>query len=123
MLLWDQASATMHDDLAGVPARRMIAAAAFAAALSGALATIGDAAPADSCAAGNAPCKLGDRSYHLRVPDGWDGETPLPVLLHFHGWGRQGDVSVRHRHVGAAADMAGVLLIAPNGRSPVDNAT
>ncbi|MEM9277620.1 MAG: polyhydroxybutyrate depolymerase [Pseudomonadota bacterium] len=64
---------------------------------------------------GNTACQLGDRSYHVLPPDGWDGKSPLPVLLHFHGWGRQGPVPVNHEHIGGATRKAGVLLIAPNG--------
>ncbi|MEM7213944.1 MAG: polyhydroxybutyrate depolymerase [Pseudomonadota bacterium] len=64
---------------------------------------------------GNIPCQLGDRSYHVLPPDNWDGKSALPVLLHFHGWGRQGPVPVNHQHIGGAARKAGVLLIAPNG--------
>jgi polyhydroxybutyrate depolymerase len=48
-------------------------------------------------------------------PDGWDGETPLPVLLHFHGWARQGDLVVRHQRIATHAKLRGVLLVAPNG--------
>ena len=55
------------------------------------------------------------RSYHEREPDGWDGETPLPVLLHFHGWGRQGDLIVNHDRIVSATRRRGVLLVAPNG--------
>ena len=63
------------------------------------------------------PCPLGDRAYHVREPDGWDGETPLPVLLHFHGWKRQGTLIVRHGRISGATRRRGVLLLAPNGRS------
>ncbi|MEM7067444.1 MAG: polyhydroxybutyrate depolymerase [Pseudomonadota bacterium] len=61
------------------------------------------------------PCSLKDRKYHVLPPDNWDGTTPLPVLLYFHGWGRQGHVPVNHKHVGGATRKAGVLLVAPNG--------
>ena len=64
---------------------------------------------------GNTPCTLGDRSYHVLPPDNWDGKSPLPVLLHFHGWGRQGPVPVNHKSIGGATRKNGVLLIAPNG--------
>lgn len=65
--------------------------------------------------AGATACPLGDRSYHLRVPDKWDGVSPLPVLLHFHGWGRQGNLVVRHGRI-AVLDVADhILLLAPNG--------
>lgn len=61
-------------------------------------------------------CRLGDRSYHIRLPDAWDGQTPLPVLLHFHGWGRQGDLIVNHQRISGHTRRRGVLLVAPNGQ-------
>ncbi len=64
---------------------------------------------------GDAACPLGDRSYHVLEPDGWDGETPLPLLLHFHGWARQGDAVVNHQRIAGATRLRGVLLVAPNG--------
>lgn len=60
-------------------------------------------------------CALGERSYHIKLPDGWDGETPLPVLLHFHGWGRQGDLIVNHQRISGHTRRRGVVLVAPNG--------
>ncbi|MEX0338137.1 MAG: PHB depolymerase family esterase [Arenibacterium sp.] len=63
------------------------------------------------------PCPLGDRSYHVLEPDGWDGETPLPVLVHFHGWMRTGALPVKHQRISGATRRRGVLLVAPNGRS------
>lgn len=64
---------------------------------------------------GDTICELGERGYHVLPPDGWDGTSPLPVLMHFHGWGRQGPVSINHKQIGNATRKAGVLLIAPNG--------
>lgn len=64
---------------------------------------------------GKTPCTLDDRSYHIRLPDDWDGETELPVLLHFHGWGRQGDLIVKHQRISGHTRRRGVLLVAPNG--------
>ena len=61
------------------------------------------------------PCNLEGRSYHVLEPEGWDGETPLPVLLHFHGWKRQGDLIVKHGRIAGATQKRGVLLLAPNG--------
>jgi polyhydroxybutyrate depolymerase len=65
---------------------------------------------------GPTACTLDDRSYHIRLPDDWDGETPLPILLHFHGWGRQGDLIVNHQRISGHTRRRGVLLIAPNGK-------
>lgn len=77
---------------------------------------LGASAPsADETCIGNTPCQLGDRSYHVLPPDDWDGTSKLPVLVHFHGWGRQGPVPVNHEHIGGATRKAGVLLVAPNG--------
>ena len=64
---------------------------------------------------GQTPCMLGERSYHVREPDGWDGKTPLPVLLHFHGWMRQGTLVVKHGRIAGATRRRGILLLAPNG--------
>ncbi len=61
------------------------------------------------------PCILNDRSYHARLPDNWDGKTPLPVLMHFHGWGRQGTLIMKHERIAGATRERGVLLLAPNG--------
>ena len=48
---------------------------------------------------GPVACTIGVRSYHVLPPDDWDGTTPMPLLLHFHGWGRQGDLIVNHRRI------------------------
>lgn len=64
---------------------------------------------------GEVACAIGARTYHLREPDGWDGETPLRVLMHFHGWGRQGDLIVGHNRIARHTRLRGVLLVAPNG--------
>ena len=62
------------------------------------------------------PCILGDRSYHVKEPDDWDGVSPLPVMLHFHGWGRQGTLTVKHSRISGATRKRGVLLLGPNGQ-------
>lgn len=68
----------------------------------------------DRCHA-ETPCQIEDRSYHVKEPDGWDGQSPLPVLLHFHGWARQGSLIVKHQRISGATRRRGVLLVAPNG--------
>lgn len=74
------------------------------------------AAVAQTCE-GPVACPVGDRSYHVKVPDGWDGETPMPVLLHFHGWARTGALPVNHQRISGHTRRRGVLLLAPNGRN------
>lgn len=68
----------------------------------------------DRCHA-EVPCEIEGRSYHVKEPDGWDGESPLPVLFHFHGWARQGSLIVKHQRISGATRRRGVLLVAPNG--------
>ena len=62
------------------------------------------------------PCVLGDRSYHIKEPDGWDGTSPMPLLIHFHGWQRTGALPVKHQRISGATRRRGVLLVAPNGQ-------
>lgn len=66
---------------------------------------------------GQTACKLGGREYHVKEPDGWDGVSPLPVLLHFHGWGRSGAGPVFNGRISGATRRRGVLLVAPTGRN------
>ncbi|WP_298839968.1 polyhydroxybutyrate depolymerase [uncultured Roseobacter sp.] len=71
--------------------------------------------PTQDACTDQTPCRIGDRSYHVKLPDDWDGVTPMPVLLHFHGWQRQGSLIVRHQRISGATRRRGVLLVAPNG--------
>lgn len=64
---------------------------------------------------GQTPCPLDGREYHVKEPDGWDGVSPLPVLLHFHGWARTGKLPVNHGRISGATRRRGVLLLAPTG--------
>lgn len=72
--------------------------------------------PGDPCH-GQTPCILDGREYHVKEPDGWDGVTPLPVLLHFHGWARTGKLPVNHGRISGATRRRDVLLLAPTGRN------
>lgn len=73
------------------------------------------AKPSDMCHL-DVPCAIGDRSYHVKEPDGWDGTSPLPVVIHFHGWQRTGALPVQHQRISGATRRRGVLLVAPNGQ-------
>lgn len=64
---------------------------------------------------GITPCKIKERSYQAVTPDGWNGKDRLPVLIHFHGWGRTGTNVINNRKIAGAANETGVLLLAPNG--------
>ncbi|MEM9147700.1 MAG: polyhydroxybutyrate depolymerase [Pseudomonadota bacterium] len=64
---------------------------------------------------GEIPCPVGERRYRAALPEGWDGVRPLPVVLHFHGWGRQGAGVLTNPRIAGAVAEAGALLIAPDG--------
>ena len=71
--------------------------------------------PALACG-GAETCSLGTREYHALPPPDWDGVSPLPVLLHFHGWGRRSSGVIKNSRIADAAAKAGALLLAPQGR-------
>ena len=50
----------------------------------------------------------------LSFPDGWDGTSPLPTLLFFHGHNSSGE-SVLKGGLRQTFNDAGYLIIAPNG--------
>ena len=74
----------------------------------------GGAATAEICGE-DGLCALGDRSYRVLAPEGWDGVEPLPVLVHFHGWGRTALNVVRNERITGPAAERRMLLVAPNG--------
>src|SRR4051812_43353960 len=56
-----------------------------------------------------------DRPFLLYVPQGYDGSTPLPLLLNLHGTGGDGSGQMETSHMRGYADNAGFLVAAPNG--------
>ncbi|MEH6632324.1 MAG: CocE/NonD family hydrolase [Halopseudomonas aestusnigri] len=60
-------------------------------------------------------CELDGRTYQVKVPESWDGTSPLPVLIHLHGWGRTGRNVLNNHRVTNATENNGFLLVAPDG--------
>ncbi|MEM8813537.1 MAG: polyhydroxybutyrate depolymerase [Pseudomonadota bacterium] len=60
-------------------------------------------------------CYVGERFYRALPPVGWDGRTPLPVLIHFHGWKRVSSHPLKNPKVLEAINGNGALLVAPEG--------
>lgn len=75
---------------------------------------IGAAGPAYSACDLEAPCTIETGSYHLALPESWDGETALPAIVFFHGH-RSSGKSVMKGSVRATFGTAGYAVIAPNG--------
>ncbi|MEM8789864.1 MAG: alpha/beta fold hydrolase [Pseudomonadota bacterium] len=76
---------------------------------------LGPARAADVPCGAEAACTLPGGSYHLMGPADWDGVTPLPAMIFYHGFRSSGLSALRS--AGLRADFAdqGYLVIAPNG--------
>ena len=53
--------------------------------------------------------------YYLSFPAGWDGQTPLPVLVFFHGHNSSGVSVINSGGIRSAFGDHGYLVVAPNG--------
>lgn len=62
------------------------------------------------------PCAVEDGDYFAALPAGWDGKSPLPMVLYFHGWNSSGTAVLKNRTLVQGFTGRGALLIAPNGR-------
>ncbi len=73
----------------------------------GALATV---TPAEACGP-RSDCKLGDRYYRVKMPDGHDGQTPVGAIVFAHGYKGNGRGWVRNKRLVAVANELGVAII------------
>ena len=73
------------------------------------------AGPAFACGA-QSDCVVGDRSYRIMLPDGYDGSAPLPAILHAHGYKGSAAGALRNKGLRAAANAAGAALIAADSK-------
>lgn len=55
------------------------------------------------------------RTFLVHPPKGWDGKTPVPLLLLFHGGGGSGRQALATYGLIEVSDREGFLLVAPNG--------
>ncbi len=55
------------------------------------------------------------RSYELHVPPSYDGATPAPLVLNFHGLTQTGDAQRSQSHMDDKADQEGYIVAYPNG--------
>jgi polyhydroxybutyrate depolymerase len=67
------------------------------------------ATPASSSAA------LDGRTYVLKVPDGYDGSHPLPLIVATHGYGGTGSTLVPYFGLDPVADERGFFVVYPDG--------
>lgn len=62
-----------------------------------------------------APCQVEAGEYYLSYPNDWDGETPLPAIIFYHGHNSSGLSPLRSRGLRESFVNRGYLLISPNG--------
>jgi polyhydroxybutyrate depolymerase len=55
------------------------------------------------------------RPYGLKVPEGYDGQRPVPLVVLLHGYTSNGSAQNAYFRLSAQADRAGFLLAYPNG--------
>lgn len=60
-------------------------------------------------------CEVAGGRYRALAPSGWDGVTPLPVLVFFHGWRESAEYVVNDPPLQRFVERHRVLLIAPHG--------
>jgi polyhydroxybutyrate depolymerase len=56
-----------------------------------------------------------NRPYGLKVPVGYDGRHPVPLVVLLHGYTSDGETQARYFGLPDQADRAGFLLATPNG--------
>jgi polyhydroxybutyrate depolymerase len=61
-------------------------------------------------------CLVATGEYRVHAPQGWDGHTPLPMVLYFHGYRESAGEIVAREDLRAVADRRRVLLVVPNGQ-------
>lgn len=55
------------------------------------------------------------RTYILRIPPGYDGSAPVPLVLNFHSFGSNAVQQAVYSGLSAKADDEGFVLVTPNG--------
>lgn len=84
------------------------AAIAFAVAASAATPTLASCPPAD-------PCRVAEGRYLLASPDGWDGQSPLPLVVFFHGLGDNPAAVLARADMMRLVEEKRILLAVPEG--------
>ncbi|MGB3247139.1 MAG: prolyl oligopeptidase family serine peptidase [Sulfitobacter sp.] len=60
-------------------------------------------------------CKVGDRTYRIAMPEGYDGKTPVGALVWSHGYRGSAQGAMRNGSLRRMVSDAGLALIAAQG--------
>ncbi len=66
---------------------------------------------------GSVPCEVEGGYYLAATPPGWDGVTPLPLVVYFHGWNASPEGTFRNRAMVNSVHRRGALFVAPFART------
>lgn len=70
--------------------------------------------PATAMACGaESRCEVREGYYLAATPPGWDGKTPLRLVVYFHGWNGSPEGTFRNQTMVKAATSRGALFVAP----------
>ena len=58
-------------------------------------------------------CEVPGGYYLAAAPDDWDGQTPLRLVVYFHGWNGSPEGTFRNRGMVRGATSRGALFVAP----------
>ncbi len=81
-------------------------------ALAGFLLPPATTAIADDCGSGGR-CEVDGGYYLAQLPDGWDGSSPLPLVVFFHGWNSSPEGMFRNRVMINGVTRRGALFVVP----------
>ena len=59
--------------------------------------------------------ELAGRTYILKVPEGYDGSRPLPLIVATHGYGGDGNRQASYFGLDPVADERGFFVVSPEG--------
>jgi len=66
---------------------------------------------------GSVPCEVEGGYYLAAPPPGWDGASPLPLVVYFHGWNASPEGTFRNRAMVNSVHRRGALFVAPYART------
>ncbi|MEL6465207.1 MAG: hypothetical protein AAFQ58_09585 [Pseudomonadota bacterium] len=70
-------------------------------------------APAAMACSADSRCEVQGGYYLASAPDDWDGQTPLRLVVYFHGWNGSPEGTFRNRGMVRGATSRGALFVAP----------
>ena len=74
--------------------------------------------PVSSMACGeDSRCEVEGGFYLAALPEGWDGQTPLSLVVYFHGWNGSPEGTFRNRAMVNGVTRRGAVFVAPYART------